>query len=200
MVQVEKTREVIKALKKVRAENGYTLQRIQDMVLANGGNVSLPTIQKVFAEGSEEKNFRYQDTIKPIAEAMLDISPEAVKAEANSEIASLKAIILTKEAALESEQRKVQHLIKEGENKDKLLAERGDFMRELSEFMRQKDAQLKAERAKITILTILLIVSLLVIIVALIIDKTNPNIGFFWLDRVAAFVSGEHMSVTASGL
>ena len=196
MVQVEKTREVIKALKKVRAENGYSLQRIQDMVLANGGNVSLPTIQKVFAEGSEDKNFRYQDTIKPIAAAMLDINTEAVASEENSEIATLKAIILAKDEAIASEQRKIQHLIKENERKDKLLDERGDFMRELSEFMRQRDAQIKAERTKITVLTILLIVSLLVIIVALIVDKANPNMGFFWLDRVSAFIAGENMSVT----
>ena len=196
MVQVEKTREVIKALKKVRAENGYSLQRIQDMVLANGGNVSLPTIQKVFADGSEDKNFRYQDTIKPIAAAMLDINTDAVVAEENSEIATLKAIILAKDEAIASEQRKVQHLIKETERKDKLLDERGNFMRELSEFMRQKDAQIKAERTKITVLTILLIVSLLVIILALIVDKANPDMGFFWLDRVSAFVTGQNMSAT----
>lgn len=196
MLQVQKTRDVIIALKKVRAENGLSHQRILDMVLANGGNVSLATVKRVFAEGSENQNFRYQDTIKPIAEAMLDISTEAVKNEENSEIATLKAIILTKEAALESEQRKVQHLIKEGETKDKLLAERGEFMRERGEFMRQKDAQLKAERTKVTILTILLIVCLLVIIVALVIDRANPSMGFFWLDRVSAFISGENMSVT----
>jgi len=196
MVQVEKTREVIKALKKVRAENGYSLQRIQDMVLANGGNVSLPTIQKVFAEGSEDKNFRYQDTIKPIAAAMLDINTEAVVAEENSEIATLKAIILAKDEAIASEQRKVQHLIKENERKDKLLDERGDFMRALNEFMRQKDAQLKAERVKLAVLTALLVACLLVIIVALIVDRANPDMGFFWMDRVSAFVAGENMSVT----
>lgn len=168
MVQVEKTREVIKALKKVRAENGYSLQRIQDMVLANGGNVSLPTIQKVFAEGSEEKNFRYQDTIKPIAAAMLDINTEAVVTEENSEIASLKAIILAKDEAIASEQRKVQHLIKENERKDKLLDERGDFIRKLSEFMRRKDRYIAA----------LSVVAGLFFLYLMFIDLPNPNYGF----------------------
>jgi len=194
MVQVEKTREVIKALKKVRADNGYSLQRIQDMVLESGGNVSLTTIQKVFADGSEDKNFRYQDTIKPIAAAMLDINTEAVVAEENSEIATLKAIILAKDEAIASEQRKVQHLLKENEKKDKLLEERAGFLKERGEFMRQKDIQLKAERIKVAILTVLLILSLLAIIAALLVDLANPNMGFFWLDRVAALITGESMS------
>ena len=196
MIQVEKTREVIKALKKVRAENGYSLQRIQDMVLESGGNVSLPTIQKVFADGSENKNCRYQDTIKPIAAAMLDINTEAVRAEENSEIATLKAIILSKEESIASEQRKVTHLLAENEKKDKLLAERGEVIRERGEFMRQKDAQIKAERIKTTILTILLISCLFIIILSLVIDRTNPDIGFFWLDRVSALITGESMKAS----
>jgi len=30
------------------------------------------------------------------------------------------------------------------------------------------------------------------IFVALFIDKSNPNMGFFWLDEAAAFFSGNH--------
>ena len=196
MTHAEKTREVIIQLKKWRVENGYSIQKIYDILMDHNVDVSQPTVRNIFAEGSEDKNFRYQDTIKPIASVLLKINAEAIQTEENSEIAALKAIILAKDEAIASEQRKVQHLIKENERKDNLLDERGDFMRELSEFMRQKDAQIKAERTKITFLTILLIVSLLVIIVALIVDKANPNMGFFWLDRVSAFVSGQNMSVT----
>ena len=168
MVQVEKTREVIKALKKVRAENGYSLQRIQDMVLASGGNVSLPTIQKVFADGSEDKNFRYQDTIKPIASALLDISSEAVAKEDSGEIAALKAIILAKDAAIDSEQRKVQYLVKENERLAKLLDERGEYMRERADYIRRKDRYIAA----------LSVVAGLFFLYLMFIDLPNPNYGF----------------------
>lgn len=179
MVHAEKAREVIIALKKVRAEYGYSLQRIQDMVIDNGGNVSLATIKRVFAEGSEEQNFRYEDSLKPIAAVLLDITPTAVAKEESSEIAALKAIILAKDEAIASEKAKVAYLKEQSERKDKLLDERRDFI-------------YRKDRV-IALLAVLLAVCVLVIIAALVIDKTNPDMGFFWLDRVSSFLAGENI-------
>ena len=38
-----------------------------------GQFVSEATIKRVFADGSEEQNFRYQDSIAPIADVLLDM-------------------------------------------------------------------------------------------------------------------------------
>ena len=52
-MRAAKTSEVIQALKRVRAEHGYTYQKILDMVSENGGNISMNTVRKVFSDGSE---------------------------------------------------------------------------------------------------------------------------------------------------
>lgn len=168
MTHAEKTREVIIQLKKWRVENGYSIQKIYDILMDHNVDVSQPTVRNIFAEGSEDKNFRYQDTIKPIASVLLKINAEAIQTEENSEIAALKAIILAKDEAIASEQRKVQHLIKENERKDNLLDERGDFMRELSKFMRRKDRYIAA----------LSVVAGLFFLYLMFIDLPNPNYGF----------------------
>lgn len=129
MPHAAKARDVITQIKKVRAENGYSYQRIYDMVEANGGNVSLATIKRVFADGSESQNFRYEDSIKPIAAVLLDINAEAVAKEDSSEIAALKAIILAKDEAIASERAKVAYLKEQNARKDQLLDERMYFIR-----------------------------------------------------------------------
>lgn len=150
-MRATKTREVILALKKVREENGYTLQRIQDMVLDAGGNLSMSTVKKVFSEGSENLNFRYEDSVKPIADVLLQIhQPE--KAD-EPEVEALRQIILLKNAILEETreelsrtkereteikadaqtkinylQSRVEYLKTQIEKGDRLLNERRDFL------------------------------------------------------------------------
>ena len=59
----EKITDVITRLKRVREENGLSYQRIADLVEANGGYVSLSTIRRVFAEGSETFGWQYENTL-----------------------------------------------------------------------------------------------------------------------------------------
>lgn len=56
--------------------------------------------------------------------------------------------------------------------KDKQLEERADFLRQKNRTIR--------------VLSVLLGISVSLIIAALFVDVINPNIGFFWLDRMAA--------------
>lgn len=69
---------------------------------------------------------------------------------------------------------------------DHLNAEIADFKEEL-DFKRQ---QLRAAHRGRIIMTVLCFLLLLVIITALVIDSTNPNIGFFWLDELKAAFDG----------
>lgn len=75
------------------------------------------------------------------------------------------------------DEKRLDYLKDQMRAKDKLLEERFNLIK-------QRD------RVVLT-LSILLGVSVLVIIAALVIDRLNPNIGFFWLDRLMAIMSTE---------
>lgn len=66
-------RKTIHRLKQIKSEQGLTVPKIMDLLEERGQFVSEATIKRVFADGSEEQNFRYQDSIAPIADVLLDI-------------------------------------------------------------------------------------------------------------------------------
>lgn len=73
-MEIEKLkRKTIHRLKQIKSEQGLTIPKIMDLMEERGQYVSEPTIKRVFADGSEEQNFRYQDSIAPIADVLLDI-------------------------------------------------------------------------------------------------------------------------------
>ena len=67
------SKDLILKLKEVREEKGLSYGDILDLMEKNGDFLSKSTISRVFAEGSEEMSFRYEETIRPIANALLDI-------------------------------------------------------------------------------------------------------------------------------
>lgn len=199
-MRATKTREVILALKKVREENGYTLQRIQDMVLDAGGSLSMSTVKKVFSEGSENLNFRYEDSVKPIADVLLRIhQPEKTD---EPEVEALRQIVLLKNAILD-ETREELARTKEREAEIKADAQgKIDYLKNRVEYLQgrldradklidERKAFILRKDRIISILSLLLAICLLVIIAALIVDAYNPDIGFFWLEEaLEAFQSG----------
>lgn len=78
---------------------------------------------------------------------------------------------------------------------DHLNAEIADFKEEL-DFKRQ---QLRAAHTGRIIMTALCILLLLVIIAALVIDASNPDMGFFWLDKLQAAFDGITHNGAADG-
>ena len=76
--------------------------------------------------------------------------------------------------AHEADQRKVDFLREQIHIKDEQIKEKDATLHERYEFIRRKDRV-------ILWLAVLLGVSILLIFVALIIDRLNPDIGFFWL-------------------
>lgn len=73
-MEIEKMkRKTIHRLKQIKAEQGLTVPKIMDLLEERGQFVSEATIKRVFADGSEEQNFRYQDSIAPIADVLLDM-------------------------------------------------------------------------------------------------------------------------------
>lgn len=66
-------RDIILKLKEVKNEKGYSYNEIVALLEKNGDYISRSTVQRVFSEGSEDISFRYEETIRPIAKALLDI-------------------------------------------------------------------------------------------------------------------------------
>lgn len=67
------TKDIIVKLKAVREEKGLSYSDILDLMEKNGDYLAKSTLSRVFAEGSEEQSFKYEETIRPIANALLDI-------------------------------------------------------------------------------------------------------------------------------
>ena len=73
-MEIEKLkRSTIVKLKKIKEEQNLSISKIMDLIEERGQFVSEGTLKKIFADGSEEKNFRYQDTIAPLADVLMDI-------------------------------------------------------------------------------------------------------------------------------
>lgn len=91
-MQQKKIAEIIERLKQVRDEEGLSYQRIVDLVEENGSHVSLSSVKRVFEDGSESYGWQYENTLKPIAAAVLGFYSPAVPATA-AEADGLKAVI-----------------------------------------------------------------------------------------------------------
>ena len=91
----KKIADIITKLKKVREENGLSYQKIVDLVEKNGDYVSLSTVKRVFEDGSEAYGFQFENTLKPIANAVLGIYSETDIVSA-SEVDALKSIVAYK--------------------------------------------------------------------------------------------------------
>ena len=75
---------------------------------ANGDFISRSSIQRVFADGSEDSSFRYEDTIRPIAKALLDI--ENIEDDDSLDTATLKALLKYKMQRIEDLENQLEHL------------------------------------------------------------------------------------------
>lgn len=69
-------RQTIERLKKVKKEQELSINNIMDMLSAKAYFISEPTLKKVFSENSDAHNFKYRDTIAPLADVLLDLYGE----------------------------------------------------------------------------------------------------------------------------
>ena len=113
-------REIILTLKEVREEKKLSFDKILDLMKVNGDYLSKSTLSRVFAEGSETKTFRYEDTIRPIAKVVLDI--ENIEADDDADTRGYKSIINFKKELLFEYEKQIEDLksqIKEIERTEK---------------------------------------------------------------------------------
>lgn len=114
-------RKTIKRLKEIREEQGLTIAQIMDLLDKHGQFVSEATVKKVFADGSEDKNFRYQDSIAPIADVLLDIYGDTSGIE---DVESLKQIIHEKNKYIEFLVIRLEEQESEAQRRESIYEER----------------------------------------------------------------------------
>ena len=82
--------DTVTRLRKVKKDNGLTISQIMDMLEKNNCYISEATIKKIFSENNDPGNFKYQSTIAPLADVLLDIYSDDSGTE---DVAALKALI-----------------------------------------------------------------------------------------------------------
>ena len=102
------TRDIIVKLKEVREEKGYSYNDILTMMEKNGDFLSKSTLSRVFAEGSEELSFKYEETIRPIAKALLDI--ENIEDTDDMDVRAMKSLLKYKIQRIEDLEKQLEHL------------------------------------------------------------------------------------------
>jgi hypothetical protein len=135
--------ELIKKLKEIKIKNEITYPRILDRMEKNGKFVSLTTLRRVFADGSElnANSFSYENTLLPIAEALLNAEDvPTVDSPYAKEIDGLKAVIHVQNEEIsrlheikEHLESRITFLIEQIAKKDRRMDEKDAIIHKLME-------------------------------------------------------------------
>jgi hypothetical protein len=142
----ETTKDLILRLKRIKEEEKLSNANILRMIEENGDQLGSATITRVFAKGSENQNFRYYDTLQPIAKVLLKLGePEegiSDEEQATKDVALIK----------DMEYRLLLEKCTKYEERIKYLEERVEYLKGQVEVhqkaIERKDNQI-AERDKI---------------------------------------------------
>ena len=140
------TKNVILALKEVKKEKKLSLDKILVMMNENDPSsaVSKTTLSRVFAKGSEELIFKYENTLRPIANVLLDL--ETIEDDDNGETIAMKSILKLKKDIIEEMEEKLKKVESEEKQKyyEKLVKETEKFQKSLDYIKHQ--VELKDKR------------------------------------------------------
>lgn len=134
------TKDIILKLKEVRDQKGLSYTDILSLMEKNGDYLSKSTISRVFGDGSEDLSFRYEETIRPIANALLDI--ETIEDTDDMDVRAMKSLLKYKIQVIEDKERRIEEL-ESALNKEKLKyhekldAEREQYSRRIAFLMEQ---------------------------------------------------------------
>jgi len=102
-------RDIVLKLKEVRDEKGLSYNDIIKLMEKNGDYLSKSTLSRVFAEGSEDLSFKYEETIRPIAKALLDI--ETIEDDDTLDTQAIKSLLKYKiQRRIDELERQVEQL------------------------------------------------------------------------------------------
>ena len=114
------TKEIILKLKEAKQERNLSINDIGNLT---GNYLSKTTIQRVFAEGSENTSFRYEDTIRPLVKVLLDV--DTIEDTDDMDTKALKSLLKLKIQRIEE----LENLLKEEKIKahEKMEKERKQY-------------------------------------------------------------------------
>lgn len=138
-MELTTAQEIIVNLKTVKEKQGLSIPQIKQMVDATGAYLSLSTLRRVFAEGSEEdSSFSYENTIRPIAQVLLinDVSED--ESVTHDKINGLLAIIHHKAEIITSLRSQVDDLRRQIEIKDRRMDEQAQRIDKLMDKLLEK--------------------------------------------------------------
>lgn len=78
---MKQNRDLLDRLKAEKERKHLTYQDIVDLTEQNGETVSMTTVRRVFSKDAQLENFRYHQTVAPIARALLDSKEESTEEE-----------------------------------------------------------------------------------------------------------------------
>ena len=128
--------KIILRIKEKRDEQSLSYDDINELIQKNGDYpLSKSTLSRIFAEGSEEQRFSYEDTIRPLAKALLDI--ENIEEDDTDDVKTLKALLKLKMQRINE----LEAELAKAENKyhEKIDKEREQFHRSL-DFLKEQVA------------------------------------------------------------
>ena len=128
-------RKTIRRLKEIKADQGLSISQIMDMLEERGQYVSEPTLKRIFADGSEEKNFRYADSIMPVADVLLDLYGDKSGID---DADSLRHIIREKNKFIELLMVKLEEQAKNHAEKEAVYADRKEAFEKQIEQMKSQ--------------------------------------------------------------
>lgn len=129
------TKDIILKLKEVRKEKELSFNDILALMEKNGDYLSKSTLSRVFADGSEDSSFKYEETIRPIANALLDI--ETIEDTDNMDVQAMKSLLKYKIRVIEDLEQQIFTLKADLNTEklkyhDKLDKERENFQKSLN--------------------------------------------------------------------
>lgn len=143
-MEFTKSQELIRQLKDIKARNEITYPRIMERMEKNGKFVSLTTLRRVFADGSEKNadSFNYENTLLPIAEALFNVEdlPTPADSPYAKEIDGLKAVIHVQNEEIarlhdmkEHLESRITFLLEQIDKKDRRMDEKDEIIKKLME-------------------------------------------------------------------
>lgn len=134
------TKDIIIKLKEVREEKKLSFQDIINLMEQNGDYIAKSTLSRVFSDGSEELHFKYEETIRPIANALLDI--DHIEDDDVLDVIAMKTLLQYKDRRIKELEKQIQELeaqISKEKNKyhEKLEKERDQHQRSV-EFLKNQ--------------------------------------------------------------
>ena len=142
-LELTRSRELITQLKEVKKKDEVTYPRIMERIEAAGHSVSLSTLRRVFAEGSEANaaSFSYEHVLLPIAGALLNVEDRPIPDDAPNaaQMEGMKAVIRVQNEEIarllelkEHLEDRITFLLEQIDKKDRRMDEKDEIIKRLS--------------------------------------------------------------------